>query len=477
MIRNKPLLAGLAVVTVGVLSACSGPSGSHPTHGAATEAAPIPPPDHVWRSDGYGWIVTLTGTEERTYQTTAISCLPGKALQRVGPAAADGALGFGAGDVPTLTMRTQPDGRATLRPLGSVADIDLLPLPALPPSCGRPVPNTPVSNFDVFWQTFAENYNSFGRKHIDWVALRNQYRPLVSDDTSDKQLFKILTRMITPLGDAHASIEEGGDGRGNGDSFAGVRPGTRDEDEVSRDQATKAVDKHLKRDLDVSDIQTFANDRIAYAQLPDGRGYLRITAFEGYQGKGTPFVTGSAVLRQVLDSVFTQANVKSWRGLVVDVRFNTGGDDALGLQVAGRLTDKPYLAFRKQARNDPKDPSRHGPLRPVTVDPTEGVPHYTGPVWLLTSDLTVSAGETFVEAMLGRAPAPVRTGSATQGVFADDMGRTLPNGWTFTVGNEEYFDPNGHDYEGVGIPPNVNEPVFTHDELKEHEDSALDAAR
>jgi hypothetical protein len=449
-------------LAVGLLSACSGPFSG----GGA-------PPDHVWRSDGYGWIVTLTGSQERTYQTTAISCLPGKTLDRIGPPASDGSVQYGSAQVPTLALRTRPDGRATLRLLGTAADIDLLPLPALPPSCSRPAPNTPVNNFDVFWQTFAENYNSFGRKHIDWVALRNRYRPLVSEDTSDKQLFKILRQMITPLGDAHAAIEQGGD---DGDSFSGVRPDTRDEDEVSRAQATKAVDKHLKRDLDVADIETFANDRIAYAALPDGRGYLRITAFDGYQGKNTPFVTNSAVLRQALDAVFTEAAVRSWHGLVVDVRFNTGGDDELGLQVAGRLTDRPYVAFRKQPRNDPKDPNQHGPLRTVMVNPTEGVPHYTGPIWLLTSDLTVSSGETFVEALIGRAPAPVRIGTPTQGVFADDMERRLPNGWKFTVGNEEYFDPTGHNYEGTGVPPTVSKPVFTHDELEQHQDSALDAA-
>jgi hypothetical protein len=157
-----------------------------------------------------------------------------------------------------------------------------------------------------------------------------------------------------------------------------------------------------------------------YADLPDGRGYLRI-------------------------------HVSSWRGVTIDVAFNTGADDELGLQVAARLTNNAYTAYSKQAGNGPADPGKHGRLRTVTVNPATG-PRYTGPVNVLISDLTVSAGETFTESLLGRTPAPVRIGTNTPGVFADDIQRTLPNGWTFRLGNEDYFGPDGRNHEGEGIP-------------------------
>jgi len=86
----------------------------------------------------------------------------------------------------------------------------------------------------------------------------------------------------------------------------------------------------------------------------------------------------------------------------------------------------------------------------------------------------VSAGETFTEAMLARTPAPTLVGQTTQGVFADDMTRQLPNGWTFTLGNEQYYAANGHDYEGAGIPPTIQAPVFSKAELAQHADAALD---
>jgi C-terminal processing protease CtpA/Prc len=326
----------------------------------------------------------------------------------------------------------------------------------------------PLTNFDIYWTTYADNYNSFLRKNVDWKAARDRYRPMVNADTTPDELYTILTEMTAPLGDAHTSLEGPGD-----KSFNGLRPGTRDEDTVSRRAATTAVDTHLREDLGVTDIASYANGKIAYADLPDGRGYLRITAFDHYVDSDNSPLRNRAELARALDKIFTRSHVDSWRGLIIDVRFNTGGDDALGLQVAGRLTDTAYTAYSKQARNDPADPSRHGPLRTVTVTPAEGL-RYTGPVRLLISDLTVSAGETFTEALLARTPAPSRVGTNTQGVFADDMQRTLPNGWTFGLGNEDYFAPDGHNYEGEGIPPTIQVPVFTDDQLAQHGDAALD---
>jgi peptidase S41-like protein/tricorn protease-like protein len=461
------LVAGLLVVGLLVaLTACAAPGGPDSPDTAAASR----PPDHVWRSVGYGWLVTLTGDTERTYETTAISCIPEKTLAQIGAPAADGTLAFGAKGTPTVTVRPGQHGTGTLHLMGSAADVDLVAEPGLPAGCSRPVPNTPRNNFDIFWQTFAENYNSFPSKNVDWAAVRAHYRPMVTDDTTSKELFGIFRDMITPLGDAHAEIDAKG-----GDSFAPKRPGTRDEDQVSAKKARAAVDGYLKDTLGVRDIQSYAGGDISYADLPGGQGYLRISSFSDYGGDNT-FVTSSAVLRDALNSIFTAQRVAGLRGLIVDVRFNDGGDDALGLQVAGRLTNTPYVAYRKQPRTDPNNPNVWGRTQTVMVTPTPGVPHYTGPISVLTSDLTVSAGETFVEALLDRNPAPVRIGTATQGVFADNMTRRLPNGMTFTVGNERYVDPSGHDYEGAGIPPNIDVPVFTDDELNHHLDSALTTA-
>jgi Peptidase family S41/Tricorn protease C1 domain len=460
----RPSLSSVVVaVLTMVLAACSVPGTQTSSTG---QAGPV---DGVWRTDGYGWVIAVNGGHAQTFDTTELSCLPNNTADQLGQAAPDGTVQFGNKGVAVETLRRTADGHGLLRLLGTAADIDLLPLPALPDACTKTVPNDPLTVFDVFWATFKENYNSTVRKNIDWNAVRDKYRPMVTASTSPKDLYKILVEMIKPLDDAHAYLEGPG-----GNSYAGKRAGTRDEDEVSRKDATTAVDQHLSQDLGVTNIQNFANNKISYADLPGGRGYLRLTAFESYGGDQNVFVDNSAILAKALDAILTPARIKAWHELIIDVSFNTGGDDELGLQLASRLTNTAYLAYSKQARNDPNDPHRFGRLRPVTVTPFDG-PRYTGPVRLLISDLTVSAGETFTEAMLARPPAPSLVGMNTQGVFADDMQRKLPNGWTFTLGNEDYIAANGHNYEDVGIPPTIPMPVFSTDQISQHSDPALDA--
>jgi hypothetical protein len=433
----------------------------------ACTALPHEPPGEVWRSDGYGWIYSLSGGKLQTYEATEISCLPGRTLDQIGPPSPDGVTRFGRKSIPSQTLRNGPNGQATLHLIGTAADVALVPLRGLPTECSRKASDDPRTNFDIFWATFAENYNSFGRKNINWAAVRDHYRPMVDNDTDPRKLFGILRAMIEPLGDIHTSITGPDDLE-----FSGLRPGTR---QLSNRAIRTAVDNYL-RVLGATQFQPFAREKIVYADLPNGRGYLRINAFEGYHEDDRSYVGSSAELARALNTVFTPQRVATLRSLIIDVRHNSGGDDALVLQVAGRLTDTPYVAFTKQPRNDPHDPSRHGRPQTVTVTPADA-PRYTGPVSLLTSELTISAGETFVQTMMGRTPAPARIGTNTQGVFADNMPRTLPNGWTFTLGNEEYIGPDGRNYEGVGIPPTVKTPVFTAEELDQNRDSALNATQ
>jgi len=462
--RRQATLHTLFAATIALtLAACSAPNGATSNPGSTRSV------DGVWRSEGYGWILSVSNGRLQTYESTSMSCLPAQSRAALDPPGPQGGVQFGKHHLVDATIQRTDDRHALLHLTGDIDHIVLDALPALPPECDRPTPKDALTSFDIFWSTFAENYNSFPRKHIDWNAVRARYRPQINQDTDTGQLYQTLVAMIAPLGDAHTSI-----GCPGHHSFSGKRPDTRDENDVSRKAATKAVDAHLHDDLGVQRILSFANGKIAYADLPDGRGYLRLTAFENLsRDRNSPYPNGTA-MTQALDAIFTAERVKSWRELVIDLRWNSGGDDPLGIQLAGRLTDAPYTAYTKQARTDPNDPTRYGPPITVTVTPAQD-PRYSGPVRLLTSDLTVSAGETFVEAMMARTPAPSRVGMTTQGVFSDDMDRKLPNGCTFSLGNENYVASNGTSYEGVGIPPTIQTPVFTPAELDEHGDSALDA--
>lgn len=429
---------------------------------APTVSAHQPTTDGIWRMDGYGTVLSLRDGTLREYQTTTVSCLEGDSAQRTGP----GTYTMPDGTVLTVRIRGNRD-HASLRADGSVGDRGLRRIPALPEACTRPAPPGSLAAFDVFWQSFEENYPFFSAKGIDWHAVRERYRPRIHAGTTRDELYAVLGGMVEPLHDAHVAVQDGDR------VFARVRPGTVVPTEELDAEAKKFV---VARDLaHARSVQDFAHGRITYADLPGGQGYLRISGFGGYTDEPAPYAAQPAELDRALDTVLGRERTPRTKGLIIDLRINGGGSDALGIHFAERLTDTSYLAYSKRARNDPADPTRHTRPRPVYVTPARG-PRYTGPVAVLTGGSTFSAGETFTQALMNRPGRTVRIGKPPQGVFSDVMSRELPNGMSAWLPNEEFLTRSGRTFDGTGIPPHLEEPVFTEEEFAERRDSAFDRA-
>ncbi|MFH8410851.1 S41 family peptidase [Streptomyces sp. NPDC018019] len=465
--RLSAAVTVLATVTA-LTGACAAPVAAHADRPARPAPASL---EGVWRMDGYGTLVTIEGRQLRTYETTAVSCLPGSVRgTRTGLPGPGGRMVFAVRDGARVTVAPRSDGVARLSIQDNVGHRTLHRITRLPSRCHQRPAQDPRTVFDVFWRTYAENYPFFAAKRTDWAAVRDRYRPRVTARTTDDELFAILREMIEPLHDGHTNLSAG-----PGRVYAGSRPGTT----VPTAAFLKQVDAAITAGLGPGVTRRqWAGGALSYADLPGRLGYLRITSFHGYTGR-EDYDSDLAELDRALDAVFTKARTsgaQGLRGLVVDLRLNGGGSDRLGLRVASRLTGRPYLAYRKHARNDPDDPRKFTPAEPVRVLPHDG-PRYTGPLALLTGPLTISAGETFAQSLLGRTPAPVRIGENTQGVFSDTLDRTLPNGWKFALPNEEFLTADGRTFDGTGIPPTVRTPVFAPEDLAARRDPALARAR
>ncbi|WP_171171602.1 S41 family peptidase [Streptomyces sp. I05A-00742] len=465
--RTRRTAALLLTAAVALTTAACG---EDTARGSSAAPSPTARLDGVWRTDGYGTLVSVEdgGHRLRTYDTTAVSCLPGTT-----EAKGNGSGRFTDAEGSGLTVAPDGSGRARMSFDEGVGHRTLRRVGALPADCtARTEPGErpdPRHVFDVFWQTYAENYPFFEKRRIDWTAARDRFRPRVTAKTTDDELFTVLRQMIEPLHDGHTSIVAGPDKR-----FGGIRAGTA----MPTPESIARTDKAVAAAVGVP-LRTWAQGAISYTDLPDGTGYLRITRFTRFAAKGGP-EADLAELDRALDDILTPARTsghRALRGLVLDLRFNGGGSDRLGIRIAERLTRTPYVAYLKHARNDPRNPRGFTPEVPVHVTPHSGRA-YTGPIALLTGPLTISAGETFTQALEGRSPAPVRIGENTQGAFSDVLERKLPNGWTFGLPNEEFMRPGDRrTYDVTGLPPRVRTPVFTEEEFAGRRDSALAKAR
>jgi hypothetical protein len=419
----------------------------------------------MWATEGYGLVFDVRQDSVIGYEITKVSCIPStRAVTNPTPPA--GALiAFNRPGTPAtyvvLPGKTPNDARIHLAYAAS--DMIVHRIDRKPAVCDAPTPDTPLSNFDVFAQTWAEQYGFFREKKTDWAAVVAANRPRVTDATTPEQLFDILSGMISPLQDAHSYIGASAINK----RFGGVRKTASFlETREARDSGYALVSAHL-----TSPLQRFCEGRVEFGMLGLDVGYLRIRGFSGYSKDGA-FETGLAALEAGLDTAF--ATTRGWKGLVIDVRLNGGGADPYGIAIARRLTAASYTAYAKQARSDPADPTRWTEAQPSVVQPSTR-PSFRGPVIELTGVQSISAAETFTQALMNRKPKIIRVGETTQGVFSDVLGRTLPNGWRFGLANER-FVTDGKSFDNVGIVPDVAVESLTPAARATGKDAAVEKA-
>ena len=419
--------------------------------------------DGLWLTDGYGRLIEFRGDELRRYEITAVSCIPTADAKRRAAAELRDEIIFAAdGDTIRITPGTSADTR-WMHEDGSVSSVFLRRTPSRPDVCNKPVADTPANNYEVFWKTFAENYPFFKLRKVDWAAADRKFRPQITPATKPEELFHILSEMIEPLHDAHTFI--------GAKSIKQRFHGYRTPDPMQKTNA-KRITEIIETKYVHGGLSDFCNKQLQYGKLSDSIGYLRIHSFSGYS-KDDEFMKQLDALEAALDVMFKDS--AKLTGLVIDVRINTGGSDVFGVSIASRLATQDYLAYSKVIRNDIHDEDHRTPGQPVNVRVSTR-PSFHGAIVLLTSADSVSAAETFTMAILDRQPHVTRVGANSQGVFSDVLGRKLPNGWSFGLPNEIYLTKDGKAFDGPGVPPDIETPIFTAEDLAAGRDSALDKA-
>jgi carboxyl-terminal processing protease len=306
---------------------------------------------------------------------------------------------------------------------------------------GTPESANPVQNFELLWEHMNEHYAFFALRGVDWQAQYARYRPLVSEATTPEALAQIMAEMLAPLSDYHVSLTT--------ESARFSRPAPQE----IRDNAP-AIQAYLAAHyLAAPEAQVTANGLVAYRRLTPDVGYVMINGMNGFADASVLATSEDAIVSEVelAGAAIDQAllTLADTRSLIVDVRFNPGGTDAVALAIAGRFADRTRFAWSKVARVG------EGTTWPSLffVEPA-GAPAPQKPVLLLTSAVTLSAAETFTMAMRVL-PNVVVLGEPTAGAHSDVMTRMLPNGWELGLSNEIFRAADGEIYERVGIPPDI----------------------
>ncbi|MEM9491692.1 MAG: S41 family peptidase, partial [Myxococcota bacterium] len=174
--------------------------------------------------------------------------------------------------------------------------------------------------------------------------------------------------------------------------------------------------------------------------------YVSITSMDDLSPDGEEY-SDRAAADQAMAAVM--ADVGNAAAMIVDIRANEGGFDAVSLAIASWFAGSRRVAWTEQVRNGPGHTDFDPPVSTFVEATRPG--GFTGPVVLLTSGGTFSAAETFALAMRVRDNVTIM-GEPTSGHLSDLIDGTLPNGWQFSYSGERYIAADGQLYEARGIP-------------------------
>ncbi len=320
-----------------------------------------------------------------------------------------------------------------------------------------------LKTFDAFWELFNEQYASFEEKGIDWDA-KQVFRNRITANTSDEELFDILAEMIKPLNDAHTTLKADEINK----RMSASRP-SRIMQELSslpgkdrRPLFSKMTEQTLIRSGFDSIRElgpTFRGEKLFSYSRSENIGYLRF-----FRSFSTPTKMVGVSLDSQLDQIFEYFS--EINALIIDVRFNIGGDDAFSKRIVSRLIEDEMVGFKKQTRKN----GSFGKLKDITVEPCDGEP-FLSPVVLLTNDKTVSAADVLA-LMMDQLPQVTIIGERSNGSYSDLYAKRLPNGWKVTLSNQRYYSTDMKNYEGTGTPVDL-EIKNTIEDVENENDSVL----
>lgn len=421
--------------------------------------------DGTWLSRGYGKIWQIEDGHITQWDINELNC---RFLEKRQPVA-------------TFLKNTQLSKDGSILRTNIISKLTLFSFDRvrrLPDRCStkaNSIIRDPLTNFQVLWQEFFENYAFFSERAVDWHKVREKILGKLSKHMSDEELFEVLSTALEPFHDIHVHLQSEDRYFNPGftellknwdKEFETKKQGSSDSSEFM----TAKIDEifQLARDKNIDQgswqsigpnirIATLRQGDIAYIQILNESGFAPVNSSQVQADEA------GRIFREIFNSF------QSMDGVIIDLRFNFGGKDSVALRLAGHLTEYRRLGFTKCARNG----DTYTQAQQVFVNPQ--VPLFTNTVVVLASANTISAGENFLM-MVRDYQNVLIVGEATASVHSDTLQKTLPNGWTFSISNEIFVAPDGKVYEARGVPPHILVPFYPEEIRRTGKDPQINKA-
>ena len=312
-----------------------------------------------------------------------------------------------------------------------------------------------LSVFNEYATLVKEKYAMLDFKGVDIDQLSDSLRATINPDISDDELFGKLGVITKRLRDGHSNLAQNRNDttalRAGFDFLEGFPPGL-----DIQILTTNYVGKVVNTDIKSLEGGPLGLKAIWGALLQDPEiGYLWIPSWNV----------------EISDSEIEQifVDLQPYKGLIVDMRLNTGGSPELATKFAAYFTDKAVdTGFERfkvgPGLNDFAD-------SPVILQPSSSSNKFLKEVRVLTDRYVYSAATTFLYSV-----DPIETiktmGQISGGGSGSVADGYLSNGWYWSLSTSEFIDAKGRHLDD-GVEPDIPVALDTNDTTK---DEVLEAA-
>jgi C-terminal processing protease CtpA/Prc len=261
----------------------------------------------------------------------------------------------------------------------------------------------------------------------------------LADGAKGDKISQVLFEMLAELKDGHVDVK----------TQKGQEVRTYTPPRTERDRFT--FDPLLVHKYFAEELKLAGENRMEYGILPDGIGYIRISAFD----RG-PWISEFA---NVL------AFLRDTKGLILDVRDNGGGSTNMSDIIVSRFLTSPLPYFPMY---------RGGKQLPVLSLPPSGPFTYLNPVVVLINGVSFSTTECFAE-MMKQVQNVTVVGDTTGGGGGAPEYYPLPSGRQIRVSTKNICRYDGEPQEWNGVPPDIV-VMQTRSDVKNGHDLQLERA-
>ncbi len=307
------------------------------------------------------------------------------------------------------------------------------------------VADTPLNNFETLWRIIDTQYCFHDYKEqqgcTPWNEVYARYRPLVHDGMTPSQLFEVLSDMLAELRDGHVNLY----------SSADVGRYWSWHEDFPANFSDSLHRKYLGTDYRIA-------SGIKYRILDDNIGYMYYGSFSTPIGEGN--------LSEVMH------HLRLCKGLIVDVRNNSGGTLTYAERLAERFTNERRLVGYISHKTGAGHQDFSAPEAEY-IEPSDGV-RWQKKAVVLTNRSCYSSTNTFVRNMK-ECPLVTVMGDRTGGGSGMPFSSELPNGWSVRFSACPMYDATMQQIE-FGIAPDYPVSLVPEDVLR-GKDTMIEAAR